>query len=231
MANVHSTKLPRRVKDETGNVYGKLTVLQYDAIRKGIAFWVCRCKCGKLTTVPGTSLRTGNTRSCGFRCGHLIHGMSRTVEYQCWRSMFHRCYTKKRLDYKNYGGRGIMICSRWRESFLSFLQDMGKRPSPKHQIDRIDNDGSYTCGHCDECRANHHPANCRWSIKRQQARNRSTNHVVAFRGKRLCLSEWSDIVNIPGRVLSLRLCQGWSVERALTTPLRRHPRRAAAIAQ
>lgn len=118
-----------------------------------------------------------------------------------------------------YGGRGITVCERWRgpEGYAHFLADMGRRPSPKHTIDRIDNDGHYE------------PSNCRWATKRENARNRSSNRVLEFHGDRRTIAEWSEITGIPATVIEsrLRVC-GYSIERALTQPLRGwgpgHPR-------
>lgn len=91
---------------------------------------------------------------------HRTHGLSRTHEYYCWMSMRTRCLSPIHHKYKDYGGRGITICERWRDSFENFLSDMGPRPSPKHSIDRIDNDGDYE------------PGNCRWALPHIQHANK-----------------------------------------------------------
>lgn len=105
-------------------------------------------------------------------------------EYTIWAGMKSRCISKAPKVYRLYGARGIMVCERWRESFATFLADMGPRPSPKHSIDRIDNDGNYE------------PGNCRWATQSQQMRNTSQNHMVSIQGKKVPLVEAAEIVGI-----------------------------------
>ena len=93
------------------------------------------------------------------------HGLAGSPEHRSWTSAIGRCYNKTNPAYPRYGGRGIRMCLRWRESFLAFLGDMGPKPSPSHSIDRINNDGNYE------------PSNCRWATKSEQARNRKDSYV------------------------------------------------------
>jgi len=120
--------------------------------------------------------------------------------------MRQRCANQAEPSYPNYGGRGIYVCERWRDSFANFLADMGPRPAGT-SIDRIDNDGPYS------------KLNCRWATQAEQARNTRHNHRVEHDGETLCIAEWSERVGIPGRIITQRLGLGWSAQRALTTPV------------
>jgi len=91
-----------------------------------------------------------------------MHGMWNTPEYRTWRGMKLRCYNKNNARFHRYGGRGITVCERWRNSFIAFFEDMGPKPFPKAQIDRIDNDGNYE------------PGNCRWVTSAENIKNTSS---------------------------------------------------------
>lgn len=136
------------------------------------------------------------------------HGLSHTPEYRIWQDILRRCRNPNRGDYHHYGGRGIEVCSRWQE-FTNFYNDMGKRPSSKHTIDRIDNDGDYT------------PENCTWSTMKEQSNNRSSNVLLTFNGETLNVTQWAEKTGIYVWTLRSRIQLGWTAERALTEPVKK----------
>lgn len=204
--------------------FNQLTVIGFAGRgRHGRALWLCQCTCATFTTVGQDKLKNGHTKSCG--CRHRKHGLTRTPEFKAWDSILQRCLNPLHAGYHNYGGRGITICKGWQSSALAFYKDVGKRPSPKHSIDRIDNNGHYSCGYCEQCAANSWSANCRWSTVLEQSRNRRTNTWYTVGNVTLCRKDWMQRLGIDTNTLRYRL-KHWTVERALTEPS--HYRRKAA---
>lgn len=147
--------------------------------------------------------------------GNLKHGEGRvgkhTAEYRIWRSIKRRCLMPNEPAYPRYGGRGIIICDRWLESYEHFLADMGRRPSEDHSIDRFpDKNGNYE------------PGNCRWATEEQQQNNRNNNLLLTFNGKTMTARQWSRAIGIKAGTIQWRKSKGWSDERTLLQPVRPH---------
>jgi hypothetical protein len=200
--------------DLVGQRFTRLTVIRQATNRGRYVFWECVCDCGKTVDVDGSPLRRRQTLSCGcLRQQRMTtHGQStkekRRLGYGIWSSMKDRCSNSATPEYERYGGRGITVCDRWKDSFENFITDMGPRPSRSHSIERSDNDGNYE------------PANCHWATRDEQGQNRSNNVRVIYRGQEMPIRK---AVEIAGSVVLLvtarwRVNHGWSVERAVETP-------------
>jgi len=174
-------------------------LLPIDSTHKnGRIYWNCVCDCGNITTVQSSKIRSGHTKSCGCLVGseREFHGKSGEKIYRVWASIRDRCINKNCHQYERYGGRGITICKEWEESFVSFLDDMGYRPSDKHQIDRIDNDKGY----CKE--------NCHWVTRSTNQQNMRTSKRWFLDGvKYNSIPEASRKLKV-SRTTILRWCDG-----------------------
>lgn len=136
------------------------------------------------------------------RDGVWRHGRSKSREYKIWAGMKARCSNPKETVYRHYGGRGIKVCNRWSESFITFFMDMGKCPSG-FELERIDNDGDYT------------PNNCIWSDHKTNCNNKRNCRYITANGKRHTVATWSDILGIPRTTLYSRLDYGWTHQRVI----------------
>ncbi len=205
----------KKVKDLKGKRFGTLTATKHLGkinAKSRTHYWECRCDCGAITKVSSSNLIGGAVRNCG--CirtrktseRNSTHKLSKSREYIIWASMLTRCSNPKRDSWENYGGRGIRVCDRWLK-FENFLQDMGKAPSGKHTLDRINNDGNYS------------PSNCRWATMSRQARNRRSTRMVTYNGQTKAVSDWADEYGLTLSCLTSRLdANKWSVKHCLTTP-------------
>lgn len=194
-----------------GRKSDKLTIVEIIKENGKRKHFKCLCDCG-LETIICSSNFTRN-KECGV-CANRSrskkktkHGMRYSPEYGIWNHMNYRCKNKRYKEYHLYGGRGISVCDRWRESFENFIEDMGKRPTSKHSLDRIDNGGNYE------------KSNCRWANKSQQAANRRSSVMITYKNRTMCIKEWSVELNIPYQRLNYRIqVAKWPIEKAIETP-------------
>ena len=203
-----------RLDDLTGKKFGRLTVMSRAKNSKGgKARWLCRCECGNECIVHSSSLKSGNTKSCGCirrEVSHdkaVTHGMSKTPLFAVWWAMLSRCNNPNNHSYKNYGARGIKVCDEWLNpsKFFDWAAENGY--SSGLTIERIDVNKGYG------------PDNCKWIPKDEQARNKTNNRMIEINCERKCLAQWCEEYNVDYFMVHQRICKlGWSPEKALTTP-------------
>lgn len=202
---------------EIGKKYGRWTIIREGGRVSGRRGVVCSCECGTERTICLSSLVGGNSTSCGCfvvdankrrsKPGRRRKDGKTAGAYRAWLGLKNRCLVKTNPYYKNYGGRGIKVCDRWRDSFEAFFEDMGERPEGK-SIDRIDNDGHYE------------PSNCRWATVEQQALNRRSNVLITAFGESHPLIIWCKRFDLKYTTVRARIVEyGWSPEDALTMPI------------
>lgn len=181
------SKVPSRV--------GKLTILNYvKATPTSGAGWLCQCDCGRRRIVMTKYLTNKSAKCClDVSCQKAMmslrkrtHGESQTPLYRRYRSMVDRCHRPTTSKYHNYGGRGVVVCERWRKSYESFKLDVGLPPSDEHQLDRYPNQNG-----------NYEPGNVRWATTLEQTRNKRTNRIVTYRGMTRIASDWAEEFGIP----------------------------------
>lgn len=198
----------KRDKIEQGQVVGNLIFVN-DLITPGKRRCHFMCTCGTVFDALYQDVKTGHTKSCGcMPTGKITHGMAKcgniAPEFTAWQNMLDRCYNPQKPGYKNYGGRGIAVCDRWRNSFEDFFSDVGFRPSPKHSLDRYpDNNGNYE------------PTNFRWATRKEQSENTRRTVYIEFDGKRLNIRDWSIETGIHPSVIAYRKRSGLPIDKIL----------------
>lgn len=201
--------MSRTKRDATGQKFSRWTILSFHSGKGNAIKWNCRCECGTERPVMIRSLRTGVSKSCGCLWKEYVdsittHGMTNSMEFKIWQGMNQRCHNEKSSGWKDYGGRGIFVCERWRESFENFYEDMGACPSKSHSIDREDNSEGYF------------PGNCKWSTKTQQARNMRSNHNITHNGLTLTVTEWAEKTGVNKQTIYSRIRNGLSIPEVLS---------------
>lgn len=151
--------------DLTGKKFGRWTVISRAPgnPNNSATYWLCDCQCGRRVAVNSSHLRRGKTLSCGCLRNELLRvdePVNKHPLYVTWLGIKTRCFNADHPSYLNYGARGITMAPQWKDDFEQFVKDVGEKPSPKHTLDRIDND------------CNYEPGNIRWATATEQAANR-----------------------------------------------------------
>lgn len=213
-------KTPR--KSIAGQVFNRLTVyglMGYAKTEQAMSYWLCRCSCGNWSIVAKGKLNSGLTKSCGCYINEVrgdnnrSHGMSKTPAYRRWSDMLTRVNNPKIKSAKDYSERGITACDGLRE-FENFHALLGNPPA-KHEIDRQDNNGNYSCGKCEECLSKNWPMNVRWVPKKINARNTRKNVFLAHDSQTHCIAERAEILNLNPLLIAKRKRAGWPDDECL----------------
>ncbi len=184
--------------------------------RGGSMYYPCKCKCGALRHVKLRNLVENLSRSCGCyqKVSVSTHGKTRTPIYILWRNMKVRCFVTTNKDYPNYGGRGVTVCERWKDSFDDFYADVGDLPAPGYELDRINNDGNYE------------PGNVRWATRKEQLRNRRNTKFYEHEGVTKPIVQWAEEHGVEPNALTYRLLvKKMSFVDAVTVPMRKYVKR------
>lgn len=169
--------------------FSRLVVIERGQNTKlGQTTWRCLCDCGNEIVAQASNIKNEKTRSCGCirketlsefnKSTKTTHNLSRTSEYRIWGGIMTRCFNKNDPGHSHYGSRGITVCDRWMV-FENFINDMGKRPSAKHSIDRIDVNGNYS------------PENCRWATSKEQSLNKRDTILITHNGETKTIDKWA----------------------------------------
>lgn len=209
--------------DLKGKEFGRWTVIGKAEPRfvggKWRPFWKCYCECLYVSDVKQSHLVSGHSQGCVNRCWRVRKPKVKKERLPSLRDhplasvlkgMRRRCYDPKERNFPNYGGRGIKICDRWKNSLRNFVEDMFPSYRPGLSIERRDNNGNYT------------PENCHWITMFDQAGNKRTNRKLTYNGETMCLARWARRLGISKSSLRNRLKRGWSMEEACSRG--KHPR-------
>lgn len=226
-------------QDIIGKRFGRLTVIEYSHTENNRTYWKCRCDCGNIVIRRRKELSAGNTKSCGClnreraaehmrevgkkywkngliearkaeNHGNYVHGQRNTRLYTIWIGMKQRCFNPNSRAYKYYGNRGIVVCDEWKDNFQAFYDwAMNNGYADNLSIDRKDVNGNYE------------PSNCRWATEIEQQNNKSDNHIIEYKGASKTMWQWAGEKGISYYALCSRLKKGWSIEKALETPVRK----------
>lgn len=194
----------RKKIDLFGKVFNRLTVIEdVGRGKQGHVLWRCECSCGNSVVTCSADLRQGNTQSCGclmidqVKEANTTHGLRKHPLYNVWLKMKDRCFNPKANSYENYGGRGITVCDRWKDSLENFIEDVYPKYKEGLQLDRINNDGNYE------------PDNVRWVTNQQNSMNRGSDKNSSSKYKGVCwnkgTSKWQANIQKDGKLCHLGL--------------------------
>lgn len=196
--------MPRKVENIIGRRFGRLLVVENLNINShGSKLHRCICDCGKTKDVPISYLKSGHTKSCGclVKEMHTTHSLSQSRLYNIHQGMLARCFRENHFAYRDYGGRGITVCDKWKNNFMSFYEwALENGYCEDLTIDRIDVNGNYE------------PRNCRWVTKAEQSRNSRKNVYFTYNGITKTTSEWARELDIPITTLNRRIKQNRPLE-------------------
>jgi hypothetical protein len=199
-------------RDLTGQVFHYWAVLGYAGYDK-FTFWWCECRCGTIGKINGNSLLIGDSQSCGcyriqWSTKFVTHGETangiQSPEYRTYNDAKNRCRNPNNVRYSDWGGRGIEFRF---NSFKEFLSEIGRKPNAAYTLERINVNGHYEIG------------NVKWATRTEQARNTRRNHVITVGDETHCITEWTEIKQVPRSRIPERLLAGWCETCAVTNPL------------
>lgn len=202
----------RKFIDLIGEKFGKLTVVSFVDKKGTRTYWNCVCECGGKRIVSNDHLKRGDVTDCGCYRRHISynkkHGMSDKPIYTIWLLMKERCFNYKRREYKDYGGRGIKVCSEWLDATKFIEWALNNGYTEGLTIDRIDNNGNYE------------PNNCRWVDRETQANNKRNNRLITYKGETKTITQWAKEHGLTYYIVKKRIDNyGWTFEKAITEPI------------
>lgn len=202
-----------KFQDLSGQKFNHLTVIEHAGRNHiGKHIYLCKCDCGNTAILRGEDIKSGNTKSCGCVRRQMTidknfkHGFAHTPMYNVWAGMKERCSRKGNRSYKNYGERGITVSNDWLD-YKNFHRDMVATYRDGLTLERVDNEKGYS------------KENCIWANRETQGNNTRRNHFIEYNGETLTISKMARKHNAKPYIVQKRIYTGWSVEKALTTPI------------